>query len=110
MLYDHLCSRTQSLHAMIEARADFEAMHVPETNILCFRWTGDGTRSDDALDTINLELRSRYNRDGHGWITTTVLGDRRVLRVTIMNPRTTPGHLASLLDELSREAATIVAS
>ena len=108
-LYDRLCESAQSLHAMIESRGDFNSMHVPETNILCFRWTGDGSMDDTALDAINLELRGRYNRAGHGWITTTVLGRRRVLRVTIMNPRTTPSHLVSLLDELAREASSIVA-
>ncbi|MBA2685832.1 MAG: aminotransferase class V-fold PLP-dependent enzyme [Gemmatimonadaceae bacterium] len=103
-LYDRLCASALSLHAMIGARADFEAMHVPETNILCFRWVGDRSLGDDALDGVNLELRTRYNRDGHGWMTTTVLGGRRVLRVTIMNPRTMDAHLASLLAELARLA------
>ncbi|MBK5187302.1 MAG: aminotransferase class V-fold PLP-dependent enzyme [Gemmatimonadaceae bacterium] len=106
-LYDHLCESAQSLHEMIEARPEFEALHAPETNILCFRWVGDGSLDDLALDFINLELRARYNRGGHGWITTTVLGGRRVLRVTVMNPRTTRVHLASLLDALAREALTI---
>jgi L-2,4-diaminobutyrate decarboxylase len=49
----------------------------------------------------------RYNRGGHGWITTTVLGGRRVLRVTVMNPRTTRAHLASMLDELAHQALTL---
>jgi L-2,4-diaminobutyrate decarboxylase len=105
--YDRLCESAQSLHELIEARDDFVAMHVPETNILCFRWVGNGSLDDGALDAINLELRTRYNRGGHGWITTTVLGERRVLRVTVMNPRTTRAHLASLLDELAREALTL---
>ncbi len=91
-------------------RADFETLHEPETNILCFRWVGDRARGnaslgDEALDAVNLDLRTRYNRDGHGWVTTTVLGGRRVLRVTIMNPRTTARHLASMLTELARLAA-----
>jgi glutamate/tyrosine decarboxylase-like PLP-dependent enzyme len=103
-LYDRLCAAAASLHAMIEERPDFEVMHEPESNILCFRWVGDRTLGDDALDALNLELRTRYNRGGHGWITTTVLGARRVLRVTVMNPRTTPDHLAQVLDELGREA------
>jgi L-2,4-diaminobutyrate decarboxylase len=106
-IYDRLCALAQSLHELIDARGDFEAMHAPETNILCFRWIGDGSLSDEALDTLNRDLRTRYNRGGHGWITTTVLGERRVLRVTVMNPRTTRAHLASLLDELAREALTL---
>jgi glutamate/tyrosine decarboxylase-like PLP-dependent enzyme len=105
-LYDVLCESALALHELIEARDDFVALHVPETNILCFRWVGDGSLDDAALDPINLDLRMRYNRAGHGWITTTVLGQRRVLRVTVMNPRTTRAHLAAMLDELAREART----
>jgi L-2,4-diaminobutyrate decarboxylase len=105
--YDRLCESAQSLYELIDARRDFEAMHVPETNILCFRWVGDGSLGDSALDAMNLDLRARYNRGGDGWITTTVLGGRRVLRATVMNPRTTRTHLARLLDELAREALTL---
>ena len=103
-LYDRLCETTRQLHAMIDAREDFEALHEPETNILCFRFVGDRTLDDDALDAINLDLRTRYNRGGNGWMTTTVLGGRRVLRVTVMNPRTAEAHLQSLLGELARLA------
>jgi L-2,4-diaminobutyrate decarboxylase len=106
-LYDHLCETARSLHELLDGRDDFEALHAPETNILCFRWVGDRALVDGALDAINLEVRSRYNRGGHGWITTTVLGERRVLRVTAMNPRTTRAHLVSLLDELAREARAL---
>jgi L-2,4-diaminobutyrate decarboxylase len=106
-LYDRLCESAQSLHDLIDERGDFVAMHLPETNILCFRWVGDGSLDDTALDAINLDLRTRYNRGGNGWITTTVLGERRVLRVTVMNPRTTRAHLARLLDELAREALAL---
>ena len=107
-LYDRLSESAHQLYELIEERTDFVTLHVPETNILCFRWVGDGALEDAVLDQINLDLRTRYNRAGHGWITTTVLGGRRVLRVTVMNPRTTRAHLASMLDELAREA--IVAS
>ena len=106
-LYDLLCDSARALHGLIFARDDFVAMHEPETNILCFRWVGGRTLDESALDALNLDLRMRYNRAGHGWITTTVLGDRRVLRVTIMNPRTTRAHLAAMLDELSREARAL---
>jgi L-2,4-diaminobutyrate decarboxylase len=88
----------------LRARPRFHALHEPESNILCFRWVGDGRLSDDQLDAINLEARERYNRSGEGWVTTTVLNGRRVLRVTIMNPRTTSDDTAAVLDGLDREA------
>lgn len=98
-LYDHLCSLTTSLHGMLGERPAFERVHAPESNILCFRHRGD--------DEFNRELRERYNRSGRGWITSTVLGGRRVLRVTIMNPRTREEHLERLLDGLELEAAAL---
>jgi L-2,4-diaminobutyrate decarboxylase len=105
MLYDHLCATARSLHDAILSRPRFEALHAPESNILCFRYIGDGSRADGELDTLNLELRTAYNREGDGWITSTVLGGRRVLRVTIMNPRTTPADLERVLDGLESVAA-----
>ena len=54
--------RALAASQLIDARDDFVAMHAPETNILCFRWVGDGSLDDGALDAINLDLRMRYNR------------------------------------------------
>ncbi|HKO16658.1 MAG TPA: aminotransferase class I/II-fold pyridoxal phosphate-dependent enzyme, partial [Gemmatimonadaceae bacterium] len=89
VLYDRLCSTARAMYDLVAARTDFEALHEPECNILCFRYLGAPGGRDADLDTLNRELRERYNRSGEGWITTTMLDGRRVLRVTIMNPRTT---------------------
>jgi L-2,4-diaminobutyrate decarboxylase len=85
---------THSLHAKLAAAPDFEPVHAPESNILCFRHLPE--RGDD----FQAELRRRYNESGAGWITTTVLDGRRVLRVTLMNPQSTGEHLDRLLDGL----------
>ena len=113
-LHDHLCDTARALHEEIGGRDDFVALHTPQSNILCFRYVGDsaarGVLDDEALDAVNRELRERYNRSGVGWITTTVLAGRRVLRVTMMNPRTAPAHLRALLDGLAAEGRAIVRS
>lgn len=106
LLYDHLCALASALHARLEAHPRFRVLHTPESNILCFRFVDDGTLTPEALDALNLELRTTYNRSGIGWITTTMLEGERVLRVTIMNPRTTEGHLERMvnhLDAMGRE-------
>jgi L-2,4-diaminobutyrate decarboxylase len=103
-LYDRLCAVTQVLHDRLAAHPSFEVLHAPECNILCFRWIGDGTMNADALDAFNRELRERYNRSGAGWITATVLGGRRVLRVTIMNPRTGEEEVGEIVAGLEAEA------
>jgi L-2,4-diaminobutyrate decarboxylase len=106
-LYDHLCAVTRVLHDAIGQREDFEAHHVPEANILCFRWVGSPRRAEASLDDLNRELRERYNRSGRGWITSTVLAGRRVLRVTMMNPLTHDKHVPRLLDGLAQEAQSL---
>lgn len=114
-LYDHLCATARVLHDAIEERPEFENLHEPESNILCFRYLGTRssggtghTRSEqERIDAVNRELRTSYNRHGTGWITATVLGGRPVLRVTMMNPRTDPAHVRALLDGLVVEAKKI---
>ena len=108
-LYDHLVALTAALHARLDAHPRFVVLHQPETNILCFRFTGDGRLGEETLDEVNRRLRERYNRSGAGWITATMLDGRRVLRVTIMNPRTTEGHLDRLVEGLDEVGRAVVA-
>jgi len=107
LLYDHLCATARALHEAIRARPRFQALHEPESNILCFRYVGDRWMPDDRLDSLNLRLRTTYNREGDGWITSTVLGGHRVLRATLMNPRTTAADLERVLDGLEAVAARL---
>ena len=107
LLYDRLCDVTMLLHEAVRAHPAFESVHPPECNILCFRYVGEGAITGAALDQLNFDLRQRYNRSGRGWITTTVLDGRRMLRVTVMNPRTGPAHVAALLDGLVAEARSL---
>jgi L-2,4-diaminobutyrate decarboxylase len=113
-LYDHLCHTARLLYDAIEERSDFESLHEPESNILCFRYLGrnGGVRTASAgdterIDALNRELRPRYNSEGSGWITATVLDGRPVLRVTMMNPRTSSQHVKALLDGLTAKAKEI---
>jgi len=103
-LYDHQCDLASAMHAQLTEHPHFDPLHEPESNILCFRWVGDGGHGDEALDAFNRELRESYNRSGAGWITATNLDGRRVLRVTIMNPRTTEEDLAEIIAGLDRHA------
>lgn len=104
-VYDYLCDLTRLLYDAIAERADFEALHEPESNILCFRYLGDRSLDAAAVDQLNRALRARYNRSGHGWITLTVLDGRPVLRVTLMNHRTRVEHVHQLLAGLAGLAA-----
>jgi L-2,4-diaminobutyrate decarboxylase len=115
---DHLArlqERTVDLTALLfrklEAADDFEPAHDPDSNILCFRYLPPGRAgSPEALDALQGRLREAYNTSGRGWITATVLGGRRVLRVTLMNPATGEQHLDALLEGLRETAGALAAS
>jgi L-2,4-diaminobutyrate decarboxylase len=85
----YLCERVKEID-------ELEAMHEPELNIFCFRHRGS--------DALNAEIRERLIRGGTAWITSTVLKERRVLRVTMINPRTTRAHVDRMLDDVLRLA------
>jgi len=91
---EHVTDLTRYLYDLVAASSDFEPMHVPDFNIFCFRH-----RSDDAT---NASLRERLIRSGQAWITSTVLKGQRVLRVTMINPRTERGDVARMLEALRK--------
>ncbi len=106
-LQERTVDNALALHRLLQDADDFEPVHQPESNILCFRWlpADVGDRAPQKVDALQTALRERYNASGRGWITTALLGGRRVLRVTLMNPRTGHEHLEALLDGLREEGA-----
>jgi L-2,4-diaminobutyrate decarboxylase len=92
-LFEHLCDTGRALYDAVCEHPAFEPVHEPECNIVCFRRRGS--------DELNRQIRESYNRSGAGWITTTMLDGRRVLRATIMNPRTTAGDVRAVLAGLA---------
>jgi L-2,4-diaminobutyrate decarboxylase len=92
-LFEHLCDTARAMYDAVCEHPAFEPVHEPECNIVCFRRRGS--------DELNRHVRESYNRSGAGWITTTMLDGTRVLRATIMNPRTTAGDVRAVLAGLA---------
>jgi L-2,4-diaminobutyrate decarboxylase len=109
-LHDYFCTLARTMWDEIANRPEFEALHEPESNILCFRYVGRGGHGNAELDQINREVRERYNLSGEGWITATNLDGRRVLRVTLMNPRTTAADVREILDGLAEVGRSLTES
>ncbi|HEX6161489.1 MAG TPA: aminotransferase class I/II-fold pyridoxal phosphate-dependent enzyme, partial [Thermoanaerobaculia bacterium] len=92
---DRVTAMTRYLYEMLSEAEDFEPLHEPQMNILCFRKRGLSNEETDAL-------RDRLIRSGEAWITSTVLRGERVLRVTMMNPRTEERHVEAMIEALRR--------
>lgn len=90
----------------VRARAGFEPLHEPETNILCFRHVPAALADApaEAVDRHNARLFAEVNRSARAFLTSTAVDGRRWLRITVMNHRTGERELEELLDELERVA------
>jgi L-2,4-diaminobutyrate decarboxylase len=88
---------TRRLHQKIQSRHHFECPHVPEANILCFRYTGD--------DALQVSIRERLLEEGRFHISSTEIRGKRYLRLTVMSPQTTEETIEDMLDDIERIAA-----
>ncbi|WP_338875702.1 aminotransferase class I/II-fold pyridoxal phosphate-dependent enzyme [Spirosoma sp. SC4-14] len=86
----------------VRSRPEFELAVEPESNIVCFRYVGNG-HTADQLDTLNTQIRAKLLKEGRFYIVQTTLRGRVYLRVSLMNPLTTDTHLEELLDVISQQ-------
>lgn len=88
---------------LLRTRPPFEVAVEPESNIVCFRMCPTGL-DDDAVDALNTTARRRVIEAGRFYIVQTKLRGRVWLRTALMNPFTTPAHLAAMLDAVEAAA------
>lgn len=93
-LATHVCDVAhEAFHYCCQSRI-LEPVHDPHSNILCFQLRGPhGPHSDRRHWAIKEEL----NESGFAYISSTVLNRRRVLRLVVMNPRTTSDDIRAIL-------------
>jgi L-2,4-diaminobutyrate decarboxylase len=84
------------------AAPDFVPLHEPQCNIVVFRYVPEALRDapQDVLGRFQFELRRRVIESGEFYIVSTTFDGEGALRVTIINPLTTPEDLDRLLDLL----------
>ncbi len=98
-IIERQCANAMALHELLRASGDFIPLHEPDSNILCFQhrpkhWAA---LDEEELGQRNFKLHTAVNHSGEAWVTSTVLGGRRVLRMTLMNPATTPRDLEEII-------------
>ena len=102
------CARL--LHELVESADDFEALHEPILFLYSFRFTPptpDGRDREEALDQLNQDLADAIQLDGTAFLTTTTIGSRVVLRVSIASHRTTPADIRATFDRLTQIGAEL---
>jgi glutamate/tyrosine decarboxylase-like PLP-dependent enzyme len=92
----------RSCAALVDADDDLELLAPVATSIVAFRW-----KSGERLDDVNRGIPAIVQRRGRAFITGTRLGDVEALRACFINPATTVGDVAVLLDEIHTAARSL---
>jgi L-2,4-diaminobutyrate decarboxylase len=100
----------QALYQRLSAAEDFVPLHEPQCNIVAFRHVPRelAGASAEQLGSFQLELRRRVIESGDFYIVPSKHAGLGALRVTLINPLTTPAHLDELLDCLRRHGRILL--
>ena len=98
---EYLCRLTRDAHSILLTHTDFETLHYPEANILCFRYRPPGVKKE-RLHRLQLEIRKKIRRDGRFFISKVDVEGVAALRVVMMNHQITPEHFKMLVAEIRR--------
>ncbi len=92
---------------MINGDPLFKLAVEPMSNIVCFRYTPEG--SDDlTANRLNEKIREKIVSDGSFYIVQAEIGSRTWLRTTIINPCTTITTLRDLLEKIKATVRAII--
>lgn len=98
---EYLCRLTRYVHAILEEEPDFETVHRPEANIICFRYRPEWIGEDEVSD-FQVQIRDRIKHRGQFFISKVDVDGVAALRVVMMNHQITTGHFHMLLDEIRK--------
>ena len=97
----HDIELARALQAKIKARPAFELIAAGPLSVTCFRYHPDNIDDPGALNTLNKSILDTVQREGAVFLTSTELHGQTVLRACIVNFRTTPADLDTLLDVIA---------
>lgn len=93
----------------IEDDPGLELAVIPESNIVCFRFLGEGA-SESELNRLNSMIRRAIIESGRYYLVQTDLGGRIYLRTSLMNAITSDNDLDDLLGMVKEYGSRIRAS
>lgn len=97
---DYLYDLGKEMAAQIRLSPEFELALEPKTNIVCFRYLGKATNTEE-IRKLNTAIRLRLLYEGSFYIVQTELRGEAFLRVSLMNPLTNTSHLRALLTRIA---------
>ena len=99
-LTTHVCDVTKAAFDYCVQSKILEPVHQPHSNIFCFRLRN----RDCDSDRRHWKIKEELNESGFAYISSTVLDGSRVLRIVVMNPRTTAEDICDVLGRVEQLA------
>lgn len=96
---EHLCRTTAEAHHVLLGESDFEPLHAPESNILCFRYRPREI-GEDQVHRLQSRIRKQVRLAGRFFISKVDVRGTAALRVVLMNHEVTTEHFRMLLAEV----------
>lgn len=103
---EHSCRLAELAEAEIRKLPGWEIISSAQFGIMNFRYVPDTAASTDAVNKLQSILAEKVSTDGYALIFTTELKGKKVLRLCMINPRTSEEDVKTairLLDRFSRE-------
>ncbi len=91
--YDH----GKTFAGIINANTNFQMAHVPQSNIVVFRYIGSLSKQEE-ISKINKRIRQKIVEEGEFYIVQTEIEGYTYLRTVLMNPFTTETEMHNLLE------------
>lgn len=98
---EYLCRLTHQAYQILKNESDFEIIHEPEANILCFRYVPPKL-SNNILSDFQLAIRNRIKEEGKFFISKVEIDGINSLRVVFMNHKINVSHFHQLLNEIRK--------
>jgi len=100
-MVESVCAATRAAYTHCLRSEVLEPVHRPDCNIFCFRLRRP-PRGRRAADRRHWELKEAVNASGAAYISSTVLNGERVLRIVVMNPRTTADDTVAVMQQVEQ--------
>lgn len=98
---EYLCSLTKQAYQILKDESDFETLHQPEANILCFRYLPSNLCQKPFPD-FQVAIRNRLREEGKFFISKVDIDGEAALRVVFMNHEIDMDHFHMLLSEIRK--------
>jgi L-2,4-diaminobutyrate decarboxylase len=96
---NYLSQLAQQAYQVLKANANFESIHHPEANMLCFRYRPERT-SYKEIENFQIQIRNQVKANGNFFISKVNIDGTPAIRVVFMNHNITVDHFKMLLSEI----------